>query len=82
MGSNERVHQEVQKVLGGVVRQVGSLDSWSEWLVVAEYIIDNTPGPHGYTPRDLERSWSLSLPLEEDVLRAACFAVRRPRLGA
>ena len=40
-------------------------------LVVAEYIIDNTPGPHGYTPRDLERSWSLSLPLEKDVLRAA-----------
>ena len=37
MGSNERVHQEVQKVLGAVVRQVGSLDSWSEWLVVAEY---------------------------------------------
>ena len=56
MGSNERVHQEVQKVLGAVVRHVGSLDSWSEWLVVAEYIIDNTPGPHGYTPRDLERS--------------------------
>ena len=40
-------------------------------VVVAEYIIDNTPGPHGYTPRDLERSWSLSLPLEKDVLRAA-----------
>ena len=36
MGSNERVHQEVQKVLGAVVRQVGNLDSWLEWLVVAE----------------------------------------------
>ena len=69
MGSNERVHQEVQKVLGAVVRQVGSLDSWSEWLVVAEYIIDNTPGPHGYTPRDLERSWSLSLPPVSDWAR-------------
>ena len=71
MGSNERAHQEVQKVLGAIVRQVGNLDSWSEWLVVAEYIIDNTPGPHGYISRDLERSWSLSLPLEKDVLRAA-----------
>ena len=73
LGANERVHQEVQKVLGAVVRQVGSTvgDTWSDWLVVAEYVIDNTPGPHGYTPRDLERSWSLALPLERDVLRAA-----------
>ena len=53
LGANERVHQEVQKVLGAVVRQVGSTvgDTWSDWLVVAEYVIDNTPGPHGYTPR-------------------------------
>ena len=73
LGADERVHQEVQKVLGAVVRQVGSTvgDTWSDWLVVAEYVIDNTPGPHGYTPRDLERSWSLALPLERDVLRAA-----------
>ena len=73
LGANERVHQEVQKVLGAVVRQVGSTvgDTWSDWLVVEEYVIDNTPGPHGYTPRDLERSWSLALPLERDVLRAA-----------
>ena len=68
-----RVHQEVQKVLGTVVRQVGSTvgDTWSDWLVVAECVIDNTPAPHGYTPRDLERSWSLALPLERDVLRDA-----------
>ena len=73
LGANERVHQEVQKVLGAVVRQVGSTvgDTWSDWLVVAEYVIDNTPGPHGYTPRDLERSWSLAHPLERDVLRDA-----------
>ena len=69
MGSNERMHQEVQKVLGALMREVGSLENWSDWLVVAEYVLDNTPGPHGYTPRDLERSWSLSLPLEKDVLR-------------
>ena len=39
LGANERVHQEVQKVLGAVVRQVGSTvgDTWSDWLVVAEY---------------------------------------------
>ena len=56
MGSNERVHQEVQKLLGALVRQVGALDAWSGCLVVVEYVIDNTPGAHGYTPRDLERS--------------------------
>ena len=67
MGSNERVHQEVQKVLGALVRQVGAIDAWSDWVVVVEYVIDNTPGSHGYTPRDLKRSWSLSLPLEKHV---------------
>ena len=42
MGSSERVHQEVQKVLGALVRQVGALDAWSDWLVVVEYVIDCT----------------------------------------
>ena len=53
------------------MRQVGAIDAWSDWLVVVEYVIDNTPGSHEYSPRDLERSWSLSLPLEKDVLRDA-----------
>ena len=34
MGSNERMHQEVQKVFGALVREVGSLENWSDWLVV------------------------------------------------
>ena len=71
LGTNERVHQEVQKVLGAILRELGSTDCWSDWLIVAEYVLDNTPGPHGYTPRDLERSWSLALPLERDVLKDA-----------
>ena len=56
MGANERVHQEVQKALGTLVRQIGATAAgcWSDLLVVAEFIIDTTPGPHGYTPRDLE----------------------------
>ena len=69
MGSNERVHQEVQKTLGALVRELGVAENWSDWLIVAEFVIDTTPGPHGYAPRDLERSWSLALPLEKDVLR-------------
>ena len=71
MGSNERVHQEVQKVLGALLREIGSTETWSDLLVVAEFILDTTPGPHGYAPRDLERSWSLAHPLEKDVLREA-----------
>ena len=27
----------------------------------------NTPGPHGYTPRDIDRRWSLSTPLSRDL---------------
>ena len=43
-------------------------DEWSELLPLVEYLLDNTPGPHGYTPRDLERSWSLGLDLEKDLI--------------
>ena len=42
---------KLQKVLGALVRQVGAIDAWSDWLVVVEYVIDNTPGSHGYTTR-------------------------------
>ena len=71
MGSNERVHQEVQKALHIIIRELAhdETDEWSELLPVVEYLLDNTPGPHGYTPRDLERSWSLGLELEKDLLK-------------
>eukprot|EP00969_Alexandrium_andersonii_P194826 8606060-Alexandrium_andersonii.AAC.1 len=29
-------------------------------------MIYTTPGPHGYTPRDLNRRWSLAPPLAKD----------------
>ena len=71
MGSNERMHQEVQKVLHVIIKEVvhGDADEWSELLPLVEYILDNSPGPHGYTPRDLERSWSLGLDLEKDLIK-------------
>ena len=70
-GSNERMHQEVQKTLHIIIKEVvrGETDEWSELLPLLEYILDNSPGAHGYTPRDLERSWSLSLDLEKDLIR-------------
>ena len=71
MGSNERMHQEVQKTLHVIIREVvhGDGEEWSELLPLVEYILDNSPGPHGYTPRDLERSWSLGLDLEKDLIK-------------
>ncbi|CAJ1333746.1 unnamed protein product, partial [Effrenium voratum] len=66
------VHQEVQKMLGIVVKDVarGHTDHWGDLLAVVEYCIDTTPGPHGYTPRDLDRAWSLGVPLEKDLLKS------------
>ncbi|CAJ1358892.1 unnamed protein product, partial [Effrenium voratum] len=48
----------------GAHRPLGDL------LAVVEYCIDTTPGPHGYTPRDLDRAWSLGVPLEKDLLKS------------
>ena len=36
----------------------GGTNHWGDLLAVVEYCIDTTPGPHGYTPRDLDRAWS------------------------
>ena len=34
---------------------------------VVEYLIYNTPGAHGFTPRDIDRRWSAATPLERDL---------------
>ena len=34
---------------------------------VVEFIVHNTPGPHGVTPRDIDRGWSLATPLENEL---------------
>ena len=33
-----------------------------------EFLLYNTPGPHGLTPRDIDRRWSLAMPLEKELL--------------
>jgi hypothetical protein len=33
-----------------------------------EYILDTTPGPSGFAPRDFERGWSLASPLERELI--------------
>ena len=32
-----------------------------------EFLIYNTPGPHGLTPRDIDRRWSVALPLAKEL---------------
>jgi len=70
MGANERMHQETQKLMGILLNDVarGQPSDWGEFLVVIEFVVENTPGPHGWAPRDLERRWSVALPLEKDLL--------------
>ena len=40
---------------------------WSELLVVVEFVLYTTPGPHGFTPRDTDRRWSVGSPLEKEL---------------
>ena len=42
-------------------------DEVSELIPCVEYMIYNTPGPHGYTPRDIDRRWSMGTPLEREL---------------
>ncbi|MCP4895732.1 MAG: transposase family protein, partial [bacterium] len=73
-GIVERSHQELQKILGMLVSDVlrSYRSEWTELLVVVEFLIYTTPAAYGYTPRDLDRRWSLALPLEKEL---APFAV-------
>ena len=68
-GMVERIHQEMQKILSLLLHDVVKChpEEWSELLPVIEFIIYNTPGPHGFTPRDIDRRWSLALPLEKEL---------------
>ena len=68
-GTVERVHQELQKIMGMLVVDVlrSYRSEWTELLPVVEFILYNTPGPHGYTPRDLDRRWPLAVPLEKEI---------------
>ena len=40
---------------------------WGEALVVVEFLLYNTPGQYGHTPRDLDRRWSLAVPLGKEL---------------
>ena len=52
-------------ILNDVVK--GQPNDWGELLVLVEYVVSLTPGPHGWCPRDFSQRWSLALPLEKDL---------------
>ena len=66
----ERSHQESQKELGSFLQEVSACapGHWGEPLHLAEFVIWNTPGKHGFSPRDLVHGWSLASPLERELL--------------
>ena len=66
----ERFHQETQKELGIFLHEVFACapGHWGELLHLAEFVIWNTPGKHGFSPRDLVHGWSLASPLERELL--------------
>ena len=68
-GIVERSHQELQKILGMLATDVlrTYATEWTELLPIVEFLVYTTPGPHGYTPRDLDRNWSLGAPLQKDL---------------
>ena len=59
-GLVESRHQETQKVMGMLVKDIMQCfpNETGELIHVVEFIVYNTPGPHGYTPRDIDRRWS------------------------
>ena len=38
-----------------------------ELIHVVESIVYNTPGSHGHTPRDIDRQWSVTTPLNKEL---------------
>jgi hypothetical protein len=65
-----RIHQEMQKLLGIILLDVlqAAPAFWSDALQAVEFVIYNTPGPHKYTPRDIDRRWSAASPLEQELM--------------
>ena len=66
----ERAHQEEQKELGIFLHGVFECapGHWGGLLALAEFVLWNTPGKFGLSPRDLVMGWPLASPLERELL--------------
>ena len=68
-GLVEGKHVQTQRILGMLVKDVMKCfpSEVGELYHVVEFVIYNTPGAHGFTPRDIDRRWSVSAPLEREL---------------
>ena len=68
-GLVEGAHKETQKIMGIMVKDVMQCfpNETGELQHVVEFVVYNTPGPHGFTPRDIDRRRSLATPLEREL---------------
>jgi len=68
-GLVEGKHRETQKIMGMLVKDIMQCfpNETGELTHVVEFIVYNTPGPHGYTPRDIDRRWSMATPLDKEL---------------
>ena len=68
-GLVEGLHRETQKVFGMLVVDIMRClpNEVGELMHLVEFVIYNTPGAHGYTPRDIDRRWSLTTALEREL---------------
>ena len=68
-GLVEGKHVQTQRILGMLVKDVMKCfpTEVGELYHVVEFVIYNTPGAHGFTPRDIDRRWSVSAPLEREL---------------
>ena len=68
-GLVESRHKETLKVMGMLVKDIMDCypNETGELLRAVEFVVYNTPGPHGYTPRDIDRRWSLATSLDKEL---------------
>ena len=57
-GTTNRINRTVE---------IGGVEFLACWLVVVEFVIYVTPGPHGFAPRDIDRKWSIASPLAKEL---------------
>ena len=68
-GLVENKHREPQKMIGLLIKDIMQCfpNETGELLHVVEFIVYNTHGAHGYSPRDIDRRWFLSIPLQKEL---------------
>ena len=78
-GLVEGAHRKTQLAYGVLLKDVLQCgqEEVGELVHVVEFVIYNTPGPTGYTPRDIDRRWSVS-----KWFGAGTFTVQSRRAGA